>query len=65
MDIPEGKPGYRVFIVEDNELYAKVLKKKLENKRYEVSAFYTGRECLNNLDMKPSIVTLDYRLPDI
>lgn len=64
MDIPE-KPGYRVFIVEDNELYAKVLKKKLENKRYEVSAFYTGRECLNNLDMKPSIVTLDYRLPDI
>ena len=65
MNIPEAKPGYRVFIVEDNELYARVLKKKLVNKQYEVSVFYTGRDCLNNLDLKPAIVTLDYRLPDI
>ncbi len=65
MDIPEAKPGYRVFIVDDNELYAKVLKKKLENKRYEVSVFYTGHDCLDYLDQKPAIVTLDYRLPDI
>ena len=65
MDIQEAKPGYRVFIVDDNELYAKVLKKKLENKRYEVSVFYTGHDCLDHLDQKPAIVTLDYRLPDI
>ena len=39
MNIPEAKPGYRVFIVEDNELYARVLKKKLVNKQYEVSVF--------------------------
>lgn len=65
MEIPEAKPGYRVFIVDDNELYAKVLKKKLESKRYEVSVFYTGHDCLDHLDQKPAIVTLDYRLPDI
>ncbi len=65
MNHPVGKPEYRIFIVEDNELYAKVLKKQLENKHYEVSVFYTGHDCLAHLDKKPAIVTLDYRLPDI
>ncbi len=65
MDTPEAKPCYKVFIVEDNELYARVLKKKLENKGYEVSVYHTGHDCLDHLDMKPAIVTLDYRLPDI
>ncbi len=59
------KPEYRIFIVEDNELYAKALKKQLENEHYEVSVFYTGHDCLAQLDKKPAIVTLDYRLPDI
>jgi DNA-binding NtrC family response regulator len=56
---------YRVFIIDDNELYAKVLKKQIENKDYETSVFFSGKECLANLDKKPSIITLDYRLPDI
>ncbi len=56
---------YRIFIVEDNEVYAKVLRKQLENGSFEVSVFHSGRECLAMLDKQPSVVTLDYRLPDI
>jgi len=65
MDAPVDKNPYKIFIVEDNELYAKVLKKQLENRRYEISVFHSGHSCLAHLDKKPSVVTLDYRLPDI
>ncbi len=65
MEIPDLKSSYRVFIVEDNDLYAKVLKKQLEAQNFTVSVFHTGRECLRHLDRQPAIVTLDYRLPDI
>jgi two-component system, NtrC family, response regulator AtoC len=56
---------YRIFIVDDNDIYAKVLKKQLEHKDYDISVFYSGHECLTNLDRRPSVITLDYRLPDI
>lgn len=65
MDSHADKKDYRIFIVEDNELYAKVLKKQLENSRYEISVFHSGHSCLANISQKPSVVTLDYRLPDI
>jgi DNA-binding NtrC family response regulator len=65
MDTLNGKPAYRVFIVEDNDLYAKVLKKQLENDQFEVHVFYNGRDCLNNLDKLPDVITLDYGLPDL
>ncbi len=65
MNSLNGKPAYRIFIVEDNDLYAKVLKRQLENENYEVFVYYNGRDCLSNLDKQPDLITLDYTLPDM
>lgn len=58
--------NYKIFIVEDNALYAKVLKRQLsQNESYIVKIFETGRECLANLSEDPDVITLDYTLPDM
>lgn len=56
---------YKVFIVEDNELYARVLKKQLTDDNLQVKVFYNGTDFINALDEKPDVVTLDYTLPDM
>ena len=57
---------YKIFIVEDNVWYADILEYQLTlNPDYEVTKFITGKECLKNLYKHPSVVTLDYSLPDI
>ena len=56
----------RVFIVEDDPVYVKLIKYVMElNPSYELSIFATGKECLSNLYLKPSIISLDYSLPDM
>ena len=35
------------------------------NPDFEVEFYTTGKECLNNLHKNPSIITLDYSLPDM
>jgi two-component system, NtrC family, response regulator AtoC len=65
MKTSNGKPAYRIFIVEDNDLYAKVLKRQLENDQFEVFVYYNGRDCLDNLEKSPDVITLDYSLPDM
>ena len=60
------KDPVSIFVVEDDIAYSKFLKHVLElNPDFEVEFFTTGRECLNNLHKRPSIVTLDYSLPDL
>jgi two-component system, NtrC family, response regulator AtoC len=57
---------YKIFIVEDNVWYADILEYQLAlNPDYEVTKFTTGKECLKNLYKHPSVITLDYSLPDI
>lgn len=57
---------YKIFVVDDNALFLKVLYKTLElNPAYEVIPISSGRECLNRLSEQPDIVTLDYTLPDM
>ncbi|PIF06393.1 MAG: regulator [Draconibacterium sp.] len=56
---------YKVFVVEDNKLYAKILKQQLTRDGYQVKTFHRGTDFLNSLDEKPDVVTLDYALPDI
>lgn len=55
-----------VFIVDDDSLYAKALKKHLEQKlnknKFRFFDFQSAEECLNNLYLAPDIVILDYWL---
>ena len=61
----KSKPQYKVYIVEDNELYARVLKKQLTDDGLEVKVFHNGTDFINALHEKPDVVTLDYTLPDM
>ena len=56
----------KIFVVEDDPAYAKFLQYVLSlNPDFEITVFTTGKECLDNLYQKPSIITLDYTLPDM
>ncbi|TFG43320.1 MAG: sigma-54-dependent Fis family transcriptional regulator, partial [Bacteroidia bacterium] len=56
----------RIFVVEDNEWYNKLLVYTLSlNPDYEVKSFFNASDFLNCLNESPDIVTLDYRLPDL
>ncbi|AHW59736.1 DNA-binding transcriptional response regulator, NtrC family, contains REC, AAA-type ATPase, and a Fis-type DNA-binding domains [Draconibacterium orientale] len=56
----------KIFVVEDDEWYRRLLVHNLSmNPDYEIQAFGTGKESLNNLHELPDVVTLDYRLPDM
>lgn len=54
-----------IFIVEDNEMYAKALQTFIKNNFpdiKEVKTFRIGELCLMELNRKPSIVIMDYYL---
>lgn len=60
------KEPVKIFVVEDDQAYTKFIKYVLGlNPDYEVEFFTTGKECINNLHKNPSIITLDYSLPDM
>jgi len=55
----------KIFVVEDDPTYAKFLKYILElNPDFEIHLFEKGKDCIDSLHRKPSIVVLDYTLPD-
>lgn len=57
---------FKIFIVEDDRLYGEMLKYHLSlNPDNEVYIFETGAECLKNLYKGPSLISLDYSLPDM
>ncbi len=52
-----------IFIVEDNTMYAALLKRELEKNNYNnISTFSTGEECLAHLSDCPDIILLDHQL---
>jgi DNA-binding NtrC family response regulator len=56
----------KIFVVEDNEWYNKLLVYTLSlNPDYEVRSFFNAGDFLSCLGEAPDIVTLDYRLPDM
>lgn len=58
--------SFRIFVVEDDEWYQRFLVHHLSlNPDYEIETFSLGKDCINNLDKKPDVITLDYRLPDM
>lgn len=55
----------KIFLVEDNALYAKTSQHHLaKNPDNEVEIYATGEACLKALDQTPDIIFLDYSLPD-
>jgi DNA-binding NtrC family response regulator len=55
----------KIFIVEDDPVYLKFLNYVIGlNPDHEIKTFSNGNDALNALHEKPSIITLDYSLPD-
>jgi DNA-binding NtrC family response regulator len=60
------KDPVKVFVVEDDPAYTKFLMYVLGlNPDYEVEFYTTGKDCINNLHKNPTVITLDYSLPDM
>jgi two-component system, NtrC family, response regulator AtoC len=58
--------SFKIFVVEDDPLYGEMLKYHLSlNPDNEVIKFETGSDCLKNLHQGPSLISLDYSLPDM
>lgn len=57
---------FRIYIVEDELVYARILEYHLsQNPDYEVHVYTTAKELLLNLYKRPSAVSLDFNLPDM
>ncbi len=57
---------FKIFVVEDNEWYNKLLVHNLSlNPDFDIESYTNGAECIKNLNHLPDVVTLDYRLPDM
>lgn len=58
--------SFKIFIVEDDPFYGRLLKHHLSlNPDYEVELFTSGKDCLQALYRKPDVVSIDYGLPDM
>lgn len=58
--------SFKIFIVEDDPWYGQILNHHLSmNPDYEIELFTLGKDLLNNLYKKPSLVCMDFGLPDI
>ncbi len=58
--------SFKIFIAEDDKWYAKALQHHLSlNKDYEVVCYHSGKEILDALYLKPQVITVDYKLPDM
>ncbi len=57
---------FRIFVVEDDLFYGELLKRHLAlNPDNDVHHFANGAQCLQNMHLKPDMISLDYRLPDM
>jgi len=54
----------RIFVVEDNEFFAHLIKQKLENDQREIVLFESAGSFRNALHHNPDMVILDYNLPE-
>ena len=56
----------KIFLVEDDPWIGELYKHHLTlNPDYQISLFKSGKECLNNLYLKPDIICVDFGLPDM
>ncbi len=50
----------RIFIVEDDAMYARLMQRALEQQNYEVHVFPSGEEMISSWEEDPDIILLDY-----
>lgn len=53
----------KIYIVEDDIIFGKIIERTLNLDEYDVSLFTTGEDLLNNLHLNPDIISIDYSLP--
>ncbi|MEI7669293.1 MAG: sigma-54 dependent transcriptional regulator [Pseudomonadota bacterium] len=55
----------KIFVLEDNELYATLIQHSLEEEdKFDVHLFATAEEMFKHIHENPDIITIDYNLPD-
>lgn len=58
--------NFKIFLVEDDPWFGELLKHHLcLNPDYEVHVFTMAKECLDNLHLKPQLISTDFGLPDM
>lgn len=61
MEVP-----FNIFIVEDDPWYGQLLHYHLSlNPEDTVQLWTSGQDCLDNMHLRPDVVTIDFSLPDI
>lgn len=61
-----NEEGYCIFIVEDDPWYGQVLEYHLNlNPDYHIRRYESGKELLQNMHVRPDLITLDFSLPDM
>ncbi|MEP7171713.1 MAG: sigma-54 dependent transcriptional regulator [Bacteroidota bacterium] len=56
----------KIFIIEDDAMIASLMKQTIsKNPEHEILHFNSGEECLENLHLRPDIISIDYNLPGI
>jgi two-component system, OmpR family, response regulator len=56
----------KIFLVDDDAVFIKTLAAEfLMHPGFDVTTFATGESCLDNMDMMPDIIILDYHLDGI
>lgn len=60
-----SESSFKIFVVEDDPWYGQLLLRHLSlNPDYEVKLYTTGKELLTAMHLRPSIVCMDFGLPD-
>lgn len=61
-----SKDTYEIFVVEDDKWYNNFLQYVISlNPEYSVRTFFNAKDCLDNLHLKPKLITVDYSMPDM
>ena len=56
----------KVFVIEDDLIFGKVVQRALEQEdNYDVHVFQSGKDFFDHLHLNPDIVSIDYNLPDM